>query len=390
MSNWPHKWRATLASAYPSASSPYWRMLPLKRMTKVLLGAFFIAAGAGFALDLLQLNHPSLGYGFFWPVLAGAVAVGIFATRIKRSRLALPLWLFMAVLAILAFRVVSTSPSLPLPNALRARVVFDAVGIGLGSALGYRLLLSFVTTEGLDSVRMQMELALAHGIQATLVPTISWQNTNLEVYGKSIPSTEMGGDLIDVIESDGRLLAYIADVSGHGLAAGQLMGMLKTAIRVSLQFRPEPIALLESADRVLPAVKEPDMYATLALLYFDSSAQVEYALAGHVPILHYRNISRDTARLSMEQFPLSLIPGSGYATQRIPYSSGDLFLLLTDGISEVPNDREEEFGLSRLEQLLVQNAAQPLPRIWEQIMEEVRQHGSQRDDQTLLLVRVRQ
>jgi hypothetical protein len=39
----------------------------------------------------------------------------------------------------------------------------------------------------------------------------------------------MGGDLIDVIESDGNLLVYIADVSGHGLAAGQLMGMLKTA-----------------------------------------------------------------------------------------------------------------------------------------------------------------
>jgi serine phosphatase RsbU (regulator of sigma subunit) len=35
----------------------------------------------------------------------------------------------------------------------------------------------------------------------------------------------MGGDLIDVIESGGGLVAYVADVSGHGLPAGQLMGM---------------------------------------------------------------------------------------------------------------------------------------------------------------------
>jgi hypothetical protein len=42
--------------------------------------------------------------------------------------------------------------------------------------------------------------------------------------------------------------------------------------------------LLESADRVLPAVKEADMYATLALLYCDGSFQAEYALAGHLPI----------------------------------------------------------------------------------------------------------
>lgn len=317
------------------------------------------------------------------------MATGVSAARIKKFRLALPLWLVMVALAWLAYRAVAASITLPLTSGLQQRVLFDAVGIWLGTGLGFRLLLSFVTTEGLDNVRMQTELFLAHAIQATLVPTISFQNATFEVYGKSIPSAQMGGDLIDLIESGGSLLVYVADVSGHGLAAGQLMGMVKTAMRVSLQFRQHPVALLESADRVLPALKEPDMYATLALLHFDGSAQAEYALAGHAPILHYRDRSRDTVRLSMEQFPLGLIPGGCYASQRAPYSSRDLFLMLTDGISEVPNERDEEFGLARLEQLLTQYAAQPLPRIWEWIMEQVRQHGLQQDDQTLLLVRVR-
>jgi sigma-B regulation protein RsbU (phosphoserine phosphatase) len=121
---------------------------------------------------------------------------------------------------------------------------------------------------------MQTELALAHGIQARLVPDISLQMPRFEVYGKSISSTEMGGDLIDIIENDdGSLFAYVADISGHGLPAGQLMGMLKTALRTSLQFHQQPVALLESADRVLPAVKQADMYATLAMLYFDASTQ---------------------------------------------------------------------------------------------------------------------
>jgi len=386
MNNRLDKWRAGLFSAYPNFSSPYWRALPLGRMKKPLMGVFFTAAGVGFAVDLLQINHPPLAHGFFWPFFGGAMAAGVFATRIKRSRLALPLWLLMVVLGGLAYRGASVSRvSLP----LRSRVVFDALGIWLGVGVGFRLLLSFVTTEGLDNVRMQTELSLAHGIQATLVPTISFENATFEVYGKSLPSAEMGGDLIDVIESNGNLLAYVADVSGHGLAAGQLMGMLKTALRVSLQFRQAPAALLESADRVLPAVKESDMYATLALLQFDGSAQAEYALAGHVPILHYRNRSRDITRLSMEQFPLGLIPGGCYASQRVAYSSRDLFLMLTDGISEVPNDRDEEFGLARVEQLLTQHSAEPLPQIWERIMEHVRQHGLQQDDQTLLLVRVR-
>jgi hypothetical protein len=165
--------------------------------------------------------------------------------------------------------------------------------------------------------RMQTELSLAHEIQTTLVPIVSFETPMFEVYGKSLPSTEMGGDLIDVVESGGSLLAYVADISGHGLPAGQLMGMLKTALRVSLQFHQEPVALFESADRVLPSVKGPGMYATVALLYFNGSVQAEYALAGHVPILHYRHRSRDTVRLAMEQFPLGLIPGGSYASEHV-------------------------------------------------------------------------
>jgi serine phosphatase RsbU (regulator of sigma subunit) len=132
------------------------------------------------------------------------------------------------------------------------------------------------------------------------------------------------------------------------------------------------------------------MYATLAMLYFDASTQAEYALAGHLPILHGRYRSGDTARLSMEQFPLGLIPGGRYASQRVSYSPGDLFPLVRDGVTEMVNERDEEFGLARVEQLLSKYADQSLSQIWELVMREVRQHGAQQDDQSLLLLRVRQ
>jgi len=378
---------ADLGSAFPSAFSPYWRTLPMRRMKKLLTAAFFIFSVIGFVVDLLSLGGQRLGRGFFWPVFMGAMATGLLAARVKRIRLFPILFLIMGVGGWRAIRVSYGSTAAPVPAALKSRVLFDAVGILIGAGIGYRLLISFITTEGRESVRMETELSLAHRIQATLVPTISFQTARFELYGKSIPSTEMGGDLIDVIEDCGNLLAYVADISGHGLPAGQLMGMLKTAMRVSLESRQRPVALLESADRVLPALKEPEMYATLALLYFDGSSEVEYALAGHAPILHYRDRTRDTARLSMEQFPLGLVAGGCYTSRRVTYSSRDLFLMLTDGISEVLNERDEEFGLLRLEQLLTQNAAQPLPRIWDLIMSEVKQHGEQRDDQSLFLLR---
>ncbi len=92
----------------------------------------------------------------------------------------------------------------------------------------------------------------------------------------------------------------------------------------------------------------------------------------------------------MEQFPLGLIREAPIRASGIPYSStGDLFLFLTDGISEVENNRDEQFGLGRLEQLMMQGVTQPLPRIWDTIQQEVGRHGVQADDQTILLIRVR-
>ena len=166
------------------------------------------------------------------------------------------------------------------------------------------------------------------------------------------------------------------------------MGMLKTAMRLAAQFRQTPVAALESVDRVLAELKEPEMFATLALLCFGGSNEAEYALAGHPPILHYRRASSDTARLSMEQLPLGLIPGGSYACKRVIYSQGDLFLMVTDGITEVANARDEEFGLTRLQELLTRHATRALPEIWDLIMGEVRQYGLQQDDQSLLLLRV--
>jgi len=381
-------WLTGMRSGFPTAFSPYWRVLPLRRLKTFLAGYFFIGAAGGFAFDLLQLNASRIGGGLFWPVLVGIGAAAGRVAAIKRARL-VPLVLLLVVLAgWLGYWASHISLPSPAPVALHRRVLLDAIGILVGIAFGARLLLLFAGTEGLSSVRMQTELSLAHGIQATLVPTISFRNASFEIYGKSLPSTEMGGDLIDVIESDGGLVAYVADISGHGLPAGQLMGMLKTAMRLAVQFRQMPVTALESVDQVLPGVKQPEMFATLALLRFGGSSEAEYAVAGHPPILHYRHGSSDTVRLSMEQLPLGLLPGASYASERVTYSPRDLFLMVTDGISEVANARDEEFGLARLQDLLTRHATRALPEIWDLIMREVRQYGPQQDDQSLFLLRV--
>ena len=163
-------------------------------------------------------------------------------------------------------------------------------------------------------MRIQAELAIAQGIQKTLVPVIDLRAGSVELYGVSIPSAEGGGDLVDaVLLSDGSVFAYVADVSGHCLPAGILMGMIKTAVRTQLVDRPAPTVVFERLNEVLPTVKEPQMYATCTALRIqpvrnNSGCRVDYAIAGQ-PVMLLVSGDGSVSRLADEQLPLWLLAG---------------------------------------------------------------------------------
>jgi serine phosphatase RsbU (regulator of sigma subunit) len=224
-------------------------------------------------------------------------------------------------------------------------------------------------------------------IQNTLAPPITYSSPRLEAYGQSIPKEEMGGDLADLVTGGGDVIAYVADVSGHGLRAGVLMGMIKTAVRYGLLLGRPIAKILDDLNLVLPSVKTPNMFATLAALRFDGPNEVEYISAGHVPLLHYRRRSGDVVHHAMCQFPLGLFAAAGYAPQRIRYDAGDLFVLVTDGVVEAGDERDAADGFERLSQIVSDLADRALPEIAAAVNTEVARHGAQEDDRTVLLIR---
>jgi serine phosphatase RsbU (regulator of sigma subunit) len=237
-------------------------------------------------------------------------------------------------------------------------------------------------------VKSRKEPGLAIAIQNTLVPSIAYEDKRIEVYGQTIPKEDLGGDLVDLVTAGHDIIAYVADVSGHGLRSAVLMGMVKTAVRYGLHLGQALPMLLDGLNRVLPAVKESNMYATLAGLRFDGSNEAEYITAGHVPLLQYRHRQRDIVCCrSTAQFPLGLFEDAGYMSRRVRYEVGDVFVLVTDGVVEATDEHEGQFGLERLEQILCDSAERPLSEIFEAALAAVTRHGIQQDDQTLLLVR---
>jgi serine phosphatase RsbU (regulator of sigma subunit) len=165
------------------------------------------------------------------------------------------------------------------------------------------------------------------------------------------------------------------------------MGMIKTAMRYGLLLQRPLTSLVSDLNRLLPQVKEPSMFATLAALRFDGSEAVEYVSAGHVPLLHFRRKSNDVIRHYAQQVPLGLLAGDAYASRRIRFEVGDLFLLPTDGAVEIGEERDLETGLEALAQVLCEFNKNPLEEILEIVQSEISRHGAEHDDRTVLLVR---
>lgn len=375
----------------------HFRSIPLARLRPLIIAVFVLFST----------------FGYFFDIIAGGVyPYSILVSNVFFSGLIACLWIliisrkpfgwFFALIPIQILsplflgwlaRILSIHfPAAPATAALGIRI--SAIGMMVSIVLSYVFFIFFIRGEGKESVKISNELELAHGIQKTLVPPFLLRTARFEIYGISKPSEKVGGDLVDALElANGDAIAYLGDIAGHGLQAGILMGMLKTATRTALLDAGErepndtlPV-LLDRLNTVLPNVKEPHMYATFSAFRLCADGEAFYALAASPPILHWHGNGVALSKVEEEQFPLGLLNVSGFDGRRLQMARGDLLVVATDGILEVCDKRGEEFGVERLEQMIDANAAAALPELADKILAAASTFGKQIDDQTILLIR---
>lgn len=130
--------------ALNTSTNAYGRTLPMLRMGNFMAAAFITWCAVGFVIDLLLVNYQPLGRGLFWPIYFGTLGTAVFGARMKRFSLAAVLLLIGGAGVWLAIRISFHSSASPDLEATHRRVVFDAIGILVGTILGYRLLVNFV------------------------------------------------------------------------------------------------------------------------------------------------------------------------------------------------------------------------------------------------------
>jgi len=219
------------------------------------------------------------------------------------------------------------------------------------------------------------------------VPTFERRIKGFDVFGASIASGEVGGDLVDIAEYPQGWISYIADISGHGVSSGVLMAMFKTSIRSRLANGGSPGELLDQVHRTLYPLKMPNMFVTAGVLQLADGDRVNYSLAGHPPLMRYSRAQRAIVEYPPQNLPLGILSEQQFTAETLQCDPGDVLLLLTDGFTEVFNGRGAELGFEAIKRSFEEAVDRPLPEIFERLRKRALEFGRQEDDQTMLLVR---
>ena len=362
----------------------FWRELPPGDMLSFLLGVFFTFSIIGYLVVLWDGQWYSWTNVLVSVVLVGVVAAGYAYTSLTRRFKWLVL--FVALHTGLVFiQSFFQQEGKPIQSS---QLTIIGMLILIHIVLGYVLFAIFISRVGDRIGRIRQELELGQKMHTALVPPLRGKYGYVEVYGRSLPMQEIGGDLMDVVATPGRVTAYVADVSGHGVSAGLLMSATKSAIRTALHHNHSLEALLREVNPVILGMKERTMFVTFAGVHFDANRHLaEIVTAGHPPVLYYERKTRTVHTLQVSQLPLGARRGQPFQTRVVHYALGDIFLLFTDGILETYRTSFELLDTERLAATLREHSAEGLDTIYAALRQTIDATVKPIDDQTILLLR---
>lgn len=246
--------------------------------------------------------------------------------------------------------------------------------------------------ESLEKQRMEKELALARGIQRSLLPDEPPVIPGFELAVANEPCFECGGDYYDFLHLGPQsLLLVIADVEGKGVSSALVMSNLQATLRALVMHLHSLEVLALSLNEMIYNDTKSEKYLSCFLGLVDTRRNgLHYINAGHVPPILVDGASGKYSLLEEGGTVVGLFPKTDYTRGTVQLKSGDILVCCTDGILEACNEQDEEFGTEKLAAAVLKHREKSAPAIVESVLTEVNQwcHGVQADDKVLMVMKV--
>jgi sigma-B regulation protein RsbU (phosphoserine phosphatase) len=252
-----------------------------------------------------------------------------------------------------------------------------------------------------DHKQAEMELREKHAqflaaqnIQARFLPQKSPSLPGFDIAGATFPADFAAGDLFDYIPmSEGHVGFVIGDVAGHGIGPALVMTSTHAYFHSFAEIEADADRILARTNTALIKETEPGLFVTAFFGRLDPEARTfTYASAGHPA--GYVLDSSGAIKHSLERTGMPLAIQDEFeifSEDPIAIESGDLVLLLTDGVLEVKSPDGELFGIERALDAVSEAREKPACEIVDAIFEATQTfacNGAQADDVTIMVIKV--
>lgn len=200
--------------------------------------------------------------------------------------------------------------------------------------------------------RRTEELEAARRLQLAMLPQTAPEVPGVDLAYRMLTATEVGGDYVDVrIGDGGRIMVAVGDATSHGLQAGMVVAVAKSLFH-GTGSTASPSDVLAHVGSGLRSLRE--RYASMAMVVVTvEEDRLEVASAGMPPVLVRRGGSGEVEEILLPGVPLGTLADADYRGRAVPIDSGDVVLMVSDGLIEEVDASGSAFGYGRVASYLM-------------------------------------
>ena len=239
---------------------------------------------------------------------------------------------------------------------------------------------------------LDREMRQVADLQQRLLPRRLPQGDRFAAAGWYRPWSRAGGDYYDCFfDGQGRLIASVADVSGHGASAAVLMGVFRALLKLAVA---EGGSAADMIGRINEALldnigSDPDFITAFLAVIDVDAGRINYCAAGHGDMMAVPASGGAPVRLPAGGTVLGCFSGV-WSEGWLDLGPGGSLVMYTDGLVEAADGRGEEFGRARLAAILAETSPGAGPEdligVIRQRVEEFTAGTELPDDVTLLVL----
>ncbi len=242
-----------------------------------------------------------------------------------------------------------------------------------------------------ENERKTQELEGARALQLSMLPKTVPQLDNCDISVFMQTATEVGGDYYDFkMEGNDSLTIAFGDATGHGMQSGSVVTASKGLFK-AWSHLADPDQVLQKISESLKQMGFGRMYMAMIIAKLNGSSLIISA-AGMPDPLIWRKTAGDIEEISLQGMPLGTFSGFAYQKEAVELNSGDVVLLMSDGLPELSNPSGEQLGHDVVKNLFKEIADNPAQEIIDILLKKAKdwcESDSPDDDLTLMTLKMR-